>query len=112
MGGKSKQVHFDLPDDAPSEMAAAVPLKPARKQPTPRSDSDTASPEPKKRSSKAVAFQPAKRKSGETAISRSESKPSKSATEGEYEYVYSKKVEAYSDGRRVTTYKKSLSYWP
>ncbi|KAK3113163.1 hypothetical protein LTR53_009819 [Teratosphaeriaceae sp. CCFEE 6253] len=106
MGGKRKQVQFDLPDDAPSEMAAAVPLKSAQKQPTPRSDSDTASPEPKKRTSKAVAFQPAKRTSSGKAISNS--KPSKSAAEGEYD----KKVEVYSDGRRVTTYKKSLSYWP
>ncbi|KAK5690488.1 hypothetical protein LTR17_025944 [Elasticomyces elasticus] len=89
MGLIRKKVTFDLPTAGSSEMAVDPPLKSAMKKPATMP-------------SKVVALKavnPAKRKSS-------------SSQQGNYEVKNTKRTEYYSDGRKVTVYKKTYSYWP
>ncbi|KAK0785706.1 hypothetical protein LTR02_007106 [Friedmanniomyces endolithicus] len=98
MGGLGrKSVHFDLPADSLFEMAIHLPVKSALK-------AQAAAPTPPQPSFEAVVIKPAK----------SATKPVKrkaSSADGRYEVRNTKRTEYYGDGRKVTVYKKTYSYW-
>jgi len=115
MGFKRKTVTFDLPDESSWQMAILLPLKSALKKPIAQSDSDNASSKAtksKQPSYKDEAVKPKTRKPSKASPSASSSESGSSSDEGEYEYRDTKRVEYYEDGRKVTTYRRSLSYWP
>ncbi|KAK1058465.1 hypothetical protein LTR74_013354 [Friedmanniomyces endolithicus] len=97
MGGLGrKRVHFDLPADSSFDMAIHLPLKSALKVWTAAT--------PAQPSFEAVIIEP-----------RTSAKPAKrkasSAADGRYEVRNTKRTEYYGDGRKVTVYKKTYSYW-
>ncbi|TKA32296.1 hypothetical protein B0A54_14447 [Friedmanniomyces endolithicus] len=99
MGGQgTKRVHFDLPADSSFDMAIHLPLKSALKVSPPAAATAP------RLSFEAVVIEPYK----------STTKPVKckaSSADGRYEVRNTKRTEYYGDGRKVTLYKKTYSYW-